>query len=79
MTVSADAAQTLDIFWTNAADGNVQFITRIDLAGAGTYSIDFDPAYLRNPNRQGGKLRYTTTTAANTIIDAIGHEVHAGQ
>tara|TARA_R110000787_G_scaffold7375_3_gene25248 strand:+ start:207 stop:920 length:714 start_codon:yes stop_codon:yes gene_type:complete len=79
LTVSADAAQTLDIFWTNAANGNVQFITRIDLAGAGTYSIDFDPAYLRNPNRQAGKLRYTSTTAANTVIDAIGHEVHAGQ
>jgi len=79
LTVSATAAQTLDIFWTNAANGNVQFITRIDLAGAGTYSIDFDPAFLRNPNRQGGKLRYTTTTAANTVIDSIGHEVHAGQ
>jgi len=79
LTVSADAAQTIDIFWTNAANGNVQFITRIDLAGAGTYSIDFDPAYLRNPNRQGGKLRYTTITAANTVIDAIGHIVLGGQ
>ena len=79
LTVSADAAQTIDIFWTNAANGNVQFITRIDLAGAGTYSIDFDPAYLRNPNRQGGKLRYTTITAAQTVIDSIGHIVEEGQ
>mgnify|MGYP003644971790 CR=1 FL=1 len=79
LTVSADAAQTIDIFWTNAANGNVQFITRIDLAGAGTYSIDFDPAYLRNPNRQGGKLRYTTITAAQTVIDSIGHIVLVGQ
>jgi hypothetical protein len=79
LTVSADAAQIIDIFWTNAANGNIQFITRIDLAGAGTYSMDFDPAYLRNPNRQGGKLRYTTATAANTVIDAIGHVVQAGQ
>jgi hypothetical protein len=83
LTVSADAAQTIDIFWTNAANGNVQFITRIDLAGAGTYSIDFDPAYLRNPNGrvvgQGGKLRYTTITAANTVIDSIGHIVVEGQ
>ena len=79
LTASADAAQTLDIFWTDSANANVEFIARIDLAGAGTYSIDFDPAYLRNPNRQGGKLRYTTATAANTVIDSIGHEVHAGQ
>ena len=79
LTASADAAQILDIFWTDSANANVEFIARIDLAGAGTYSIDFDPAYLRNPNRQGGKLRYTTTTAANTVIDSIGHEVHAGQ
>ena len=79
LTASANAAQTLDIFWTDSANANVRFISRIDLAGAGTYSLDFDPAFLRNPHRQGGKLRYTTATAANTVIDSIGHEVHAGQ
>ena len=79
LTVSSTAAQAIDIFWTDSVNGNVEFITRIDLAGAGTYSLDFDASLLRNPNRQGGKLRYTTSTAANTVIDAIGHIVVVGQ
>ena len=79
LTVAADAAQKIDFFWTDSANANVEFIGRINFASEGTFVYDFDPAYLRNPNRQGGKLRYTTATAANTVIDAIGHEVHAGQ
>jgi hypothetical protein len=34
---------------------------------------------LRNPNRQGGKLRMTTSTAAASVIDVIGHIVLEGQ
>jgi len=79
LTISTDAAQQADFFWTDSVNGNVAFINRIDLAGAGTYSIDFDPSMLRNPNRQNGKIRFTLTTAASTTIDAIGHMVKAGQ
>ena len=79
LTISAAAAQTVDVFWTDSANANVEFIGKIDFGGLGTWCYDFDPAYLRNPNRQGGKLRYTTTTAASTTFDCIGHEVHAGQ
>lgn len=79
MTISAQAAQTVDVFWTDSANANVEFIGKISFGDLGTWVYDFDPAYLRNPNRQGGKLRYTTATAASTTFDCIGHEVHAGQ
>jgi hypothetical protein len=79
MTISAQAAQTVDVFWTDSANANIEFIGKISFGDLGTWVYDFDPAYLRNPNRQGGKLRYTTTTAASTTFDCIGHEVHAGQ
>ena len=79
LTISADAAQQADFFWTDSVNGNVAFITRIDLAGAGTYSIDFDPSMLRNPTNQNGKLRFSLNTAAQTAIDVIGHQVKAGQ
>jgi len=79
MTISAAAAQVVDVFWTDSANANVEFIGNIRFADEGTWVYDFDPAFLRNPNRQGGKLRYTTATAANTVFDIIGHEVHAGQ
>ena len=85
VTVSCDAANIIDLFWTDAADGNVKFISRINLAGAGTFTLDTSDAMLRNPNRPdstseaGGKLRFTTSTSGNTVIDVIGHMVHAGQ
>ncbi len=79
LTISAAAAQVVDVFWTDSANANVEFIGKISFADEGTWVYDFDPAFLRNPNRQGGKLRYTTTTAASTTFDVIGHEVHAGQ
>ena len=79
MTISAAAAQVVDVFWTDSANANVEFIGNIRFADEGTWVYDFDPAFLRNPNRQGGKLRYTTSTAAQTVFDIIGHEVHAGQ
>jgi len=34
---------------------------------------------MRNPNRQGGKLRMTTSTAASTVVDVVGHIVLGGQ
>ena len=79
VTVSATAANIIDLFWTDSANANVAFIGRIDLAGAGNFVYDFNSAMLRNPNRQGGKLRMTTSTAANTTVDVIGHVVQAGQ
>ena len=79
ITVSGTGANVIDLFWTDAVNGNVAFIGRIDLAGAGNFVYDFGSAMLRNPNRQGGKLRMTTSTAASTVVDVIGHVVQAGQ
>jgi hypothetical protein len=79
ITVSPTAAQIVDLFWTNAANGNVQFIGNLNFAGAGTFVYDFPDSMLRNPNRQGGKLRMTTSTAASTVVDVIGHIVLEGQ
>jgi len=79
ITISTDAAQVVDVFWTDSANANIEYIGNIRFGDEGTWVYDFDPAFLRNPNRQGGKLRYTTSTAANTTFDIIGHEVHAGQ
>jgi len=79
MTISSAAANVVDIFWTDSANANIEYIGKIRFAAEGTWVYDFDPAFLRNPNRQGGKLRYTTSTAASTTFDIIGHEVHAGQ
>lgn len=79
LTISANDVQTVDVFWTDSANANVEFIGNIKFGGLGTWVYDFDPAFLRNPNRQGGKLRYTTANAVSTTFDVIGHEVHAGQ
>ena len=79
MTISAAAAQVVDVFWTDSANANAEYIGNIRFSGEGTWVYDFDPAFLRNPNRQGGKLRYTTSTAASTVFDIIGHEGHAGK
>ena len=79
LTASVAGANIIDIFWTDSANANVEFIGQLNFASSGTFVYDFDPAFLRNPNRQGGKLRMTTSTTAQAVIDVIGHEVHAGQ
>jgi len=79
LTASVAAANIIDIFWTNSANANVEFIGQLNFASSGTFVYDFPEGMLRNPNRQGGKLRMTTSTNASTVIDVIGHEVHAGQ
>ena len=79
ITASVAAANIIDLFWTDSANGNVEFIGQLNFASQGTFVYDFPDSMLRNPNRQGGKLRMTTSTNAVTVIDVIGHEVHAGQ
>ena len=79
ITASVDAAQVIDLFWTDSANGNINFIGQLNFAGAGTFVYDFPDSMMRNPSRQGGKMRMTTSTAASTVVDVIGHEVHAGQ
>ena len=79
ITASVDAANVIDLFWTDSANGNIEFIGQLNFASSGTFVYDFPDSMLRNPNRQGGKLRMTTSTAANTTVDVIGHIVVAGQ
>lgn len=74
--INTDAAGSLDLFWTDGADANVEEIGRYQFSGAGTFVLDCD--WLRNPNRQDGKLR-CTQTLANWRIVAIGHMVSEGQ
>ena len=79
VTFGCAAANVIDLFWTDSANGNVEFIGRIEMGGAGTFVFDTSDAMLRNGNRQGGKLRMTTSTTGNTVVDVIGHMVGAGQ
>ena len=79
ITMSPSGANNIDIFWTDSVNANVKFIGRYTFAAAGTFVMDFDPSYLRNPNRQNGKLRATTSTAASTIFDIISNSVGSGQ
>jgi hypothetical protein len=79
ITVATDAANVVDIFWTDSSNGNVHFIGRMRFASEGTFVYDFPDSMCRNPNRQGGKIRVTTSTTANTVIDVIGHLVESGQ
>ena len=85
ITVSVDAANIVNLFWTDASDGNIKYIGRLNFSSAGTFVYDFPDSMLRNPNRPnsssdaGGKMRFTTSTSGNTVIDVIGHMVHAGQ
>lgn len=78
LTIEASAANIVTIFWTDSSDGTIKYVGTFNFSGSGTFVLDC-PEWMRNPNRQGGKLRYTTTTANSTIIDAIGHLVTAGQ
>ena len=79
ITASVAAAQVIDLFWTDSANGNINFIGQLNFAGEGTFVYDFPDSMMRNPSRQGGKLRMTTSTAAATTVDVIGHIVHEGQ
>lgn len=79
VTVSCQGAQDVDLLWTDSSNSNVKYIGHLHFTGKGSFVYDFDPSLLRNPNRQGGKLRATTATANSTRIDVIGHMVHASQ
>jgi hypothetical protein len=79
ITVSPVAAQVVDLFWTDSVNGNINFIGNLNFAGAGTFVYDFPDSMMRNPARQGGKLRMTTSTAASTVVDVVGHIVVEGQ
>ena len=79
ITVSPVAAQVIDLFWTDSVNGNINFIGNLNFAGAGTFVYDFPDSMMRNPARQGGKLRMTTSTAASTVVDVVGHIVLVGQ
>jgi len=79
ITASVDGAQVVDLFWTDSADGNINFIGQLNFASSGTFVYDFPDSMMRNPQRQGGKLRMTTSTAASTVVDVVGHIVQAGQ
>ena len=79
ITVSPVAAQIVDLFWTDSVNGNINFIGNLNFAGAGTFVYDFPDSMMRNPARQGGKLRMTTSTAASTVVDVVGHIVLVGQ
>jgi hypothetical protein len=79
ITFGCAAANVIDLFWTDSANGNIKFIGRIEMAGAGTFVFDTSDGMLRNSNRQGGKLRMTTSTTGNTVVDIIGHMVESGQ
>jgi hypothetical protein len=79
ITVSPTAANVVDLFWTDSTNGNINFIGNLNFASAGTFVYDFPDSMLRNPNRQGGKLRMTTSTAASTVVDVVGHIVLEGQ
>jgi len=79
ITVSCQGAQDVDLLWTDSSNANIKYIGHLHFAGRGSFVYDFDPSYLRNPNRQGGKLRATTSSANSTRIDVIGHLVKASQ
>ena len=79
ITASVAAANIIDLFWTDSTNGNINFVGQLNFASAGTFVYDFPDSMLRNPNRQGGKLRMTTSTAAASVIDVVGHIVLEGQ
>ena len=79
ITASVAGANVIDLFWTDSANANIEFIGQLNFASSGTFVYDFPDSMLRNPNRQGGKLRMTTSTAAVSVVDVIGHVVVAGQ
>ena len=78
-TVACSGACEVDLIWTNSSDGDIKYIGKLIFGGTGTFVYDFDPSNIRNPNRQGGKLRAITNNTATVTIDSIGHLVQDGQ
>ncbi len=78
-TIHSNGASIVDLIWTDSSNSTIKYIGRIEFSGAGSFVMDFDEAMLRNPNRQGGKLRAITNNTATVIIDTIGHLVKASQ
>ena len=78
-TVAVDGACEVDLIWTDSADANIKYIGKLIFGGSGSFVYDFDSANIRNPHRQGGKLRAITNNTATVIIDTVGHLVHEGQ
>lgn len=79
LTVSSSGANVIDILWTKSDNTGAVNIGQLRFTGEGTFVYDFNPAGLRNPHRQNGKLRATTSLATTVDIQAIGHEVKVGQ
>lgn len=79
ITVSTDGANVIDLFWTDSSNANPKYIGKLRFTGEGSFVYDFDPSGLRNPHRQNGKIRATTSSATTVDIQIVGHQVHAGQ
>ena len=79
ITVSAAAAQTVELQFTNSAGASADVIGLLRFGAEGTFVYDFDTALLQNPNGQNGLLQAITSTTAQTDIDVIGHEIQASQ
>ena len=78
-TISSAGANVIDLIWTDSSDGTIKYIASVRFSGEGTFIFDFDEGMLRNPSRQGGKLRAITSTTASTVFDVIGHLVESSQ
>ena len=79
VTIAVADACVIDLFWTDDADGNIAYIGKYRFTGAGSFVVDFNEGFLRNPNGNDGKLRFTSDSAVAVDIDAIGHMVEYSQ
>ena len=79
VNIACDAAQTVRLQFTDAAALNPRILGLYRFTAAGTYTVDFDTALIRNPHGNDGLLRAITTTAASTEIDSYGHDILFGQ
>jgi hypothetical protein len=77
-TVACSGACEVDLIWTDSSDGNINYIGKLIFGGTGSFVYDFDSS-IRNPNRQGGKLRAITNNTETVTIDSVGHLAHEGQ
>jgi len=79
VNIACDAAQTVQLQFTDALAANARVIGLYRFTAAGTYTVDFDTALIRNPHGNDGLLQAITTTAASTQIDSYGHDILFGQ